>query len=211
MEWLILGFFGGLAGLYFYRQHSLLVPVVIDKDSDALYQTWAEIPYSIGQPTSEGHWNRAILVITQQEIRLQTKQEKGVRFNALNDELRGFWILDKTAFLHAHIGTAWYVVQLRSLDTQFIAGLEQVTQAGYFSDLGATTAHFNHKQVILYLAPQHLVILTGGLVQHTLSLASIDSISTAADTLTFSTLGQSWVFTLPDAEQWAQAIRQGKG
>lgn len=207
MEWMLVAFLGGLAGLYYYR-NSLLVPVKIEQDTDALYQTWTEIPYSIGQASSESHWNRAILVVTQHEVRFQTQQEKAVRFNATKDELRGFWIVENEAFIHAHISTSWYVVKVRLLDnSKFIHALSQLTPRGIHTGLLPTPAQYDTKQVTLFLAPHTLVILTGAIVLSTIELANISDVNVSGDKLYFSANGQVLNFTLPDAEQWANALK----
>src|SRR5690606_19292557 len=123
-----------------------------------------------------------------------TKQLKAVRFNALRDELRGFWLIDKTVYLHAHIGTSWYVVQLRSLDKQLIAGLNQVTKQAAHRHLPLTAARLNEQSVTLYLAPLTLVILQGGLVLHSIDRQSISEASWIDGGLVLVSAGQQWLF-----------------
>ncbi|MDQ7025206.1 MAG: hypothetical protein Q9P44_06565 [Anaerolineae bacterium] len=207
MEWMLVAFLGGLASLYYYR-NSLLVPVKIEQDADAVYQTWTEIPYSIRQPSSESHWNRAVLVVTQHEIRFQTRQEKAVRFNAIKDELRGFWVVGNEAFIHAHISTSWYVVQVRLIDNKkFVQALSQITPRAMHTPLPTTLAQDATKEVTLFLAPHTLVILTGGLVVSSIDLADISDISASGDELHFSANGQVLNFTLLEAETWAHALK----
>ena len=213
MEWMALIFVAGLAGLLYYRQ-SLLTPVKIETAPNALYHPWHDMPYNIGQPGQEGFWNRAVLVITPKEVRLQTRQEKAVRFNATVDELRGFWLIDNEVWLHAHIGSEWYVLQLRPPDRNLcLKALAQVTRESTPPplDLIPYPALQAGNEVMLYLAPHSLVVSRHGLVQHTLDVQQISAVQNTDDTLTFTAGGQQWAFTLPDAAEWVSALQHSSG
>jgi hypothetical protein len=212
MQWIILIFVIGVVAFWYYHNRIQLASVPGQLPPGVLYQTWTEIPYSITQPGRDHHWNRALLIIKSDHVRLISKYKKAVLFNAQVSELRGFWLVKNEIWLHAHIGSEWYIVKIRPLDRRSLLDVFQQltpqTQQPALEPAPYPATSSEDDAVTLYLAPYTLVVSRHGLVQHAIDSRSITTIEHSDEALTFTTNEQTYAFTMTESDQWAQALRK---